>query len=45
MGKSIAIYRPSEISFSQGDASDSVLYLQEGAVKQCCRFRARRSSA
>jgi CRP/FNR family cyclic AMP-dependent transcriptional regulator len=32
-GKTIAIYRPADVIFSQGDASDSVLYIQEGAVK------------
>jgi CRP-like cAMP-binding protein len=30
---SIVAYRPREIVFSQGDASDSVMYLQAGAVK------------
>jgi CRP-like cAMP-binding protein len=29
----VAVYQPGEIVFSQGDASDSVMYLQEGAVK------------
>jgi CRP/FNR family transcriptional regulator, cyclic AMP receptor protein len=32
-GRTIATYQPNEIIFSQGDASDSVMYLQEGAVK------------
>ncbi len=32
-GTSIATYQRNEIIFSQGDASDSVMYLQEGAVK------------
>jgi CRP/FNR family cyclic AMP-dependent transcriptional regulator len=32
-GKTVAIYRPADVIFSQGDASDSVLYIQEGAVK------------
>ncbi len=32
-GKTIAIYQPADVIFSQGDASDSVLYIQEGAVK------------
>ena len=32
-GKTIAIYQPSDVIFSQGDASDSVMYIQEGAVK------------
>jgi CRP-like cAMP-binding protein len=26
-------YQPAEIIFSQGDVSDSVLYIQEGTVK------------
>jgi CRP/FNR family cyclic AMP-dependent transcriptional regulator len=29
----VATYQPGEVIFSQGDASDSVLYLQEGTVK------------
>jgi CRP/FNR family transcriptional regulator, cyclic AMP receptor protein len=32
-GKTILTYQPTDIIFSQGDASDSVLYIQEGAVK------------
>jgi len=32
-GTTSATFQPSDIIFSQGDASDSVLYLQEGAVK------------
>jgi CRP/FNR family transcriptional regulator, cyclic AMP receptor protein len=32
-GKSIVTYQPTEVIFSQGDASDSVLYIQTGAVK------------
>src|ERR1035437_6829186 len=32
-GKTIAIYQPADVIFSQGDASDSVLYIQEGAGK------------
>jgi CRP/FNR family cyclic AMP-dependent transcriptional regulator len=32
-GKHIATYRPREVIFSQGDASDSVMYIQEGTVK------------
>jgi CRP-like cAMP-binding protein len=32
-GTTVAVYRPREVVFSQGDASDSVMYLQEGAVK------------
>jgi CRP/FNR family transcriptional regulator, cyclic AMP receptor protein len=32
-GKTIATYRPAEVIFSQGDASNSAMYLQEGAVK------------
>ena len=32
-GKTIAIYQPTDVIFSQGDASDSVMYIQEGAVK------------
>ncbi len=31
-GTTIGVYQPREIVFSQGDASDSVMYLQEGAV-------------
>jgi CRP/FNR family transcriptional regulator, cyclic AMP receptor protein len=33
VGTTIATYQPNDIIFSQGDASDSVMYLQEGAVK------------
>jgi CRP-like cAMP-binding protein len=32
-GKTIVTYQPTAVIFSQGDASDSVLYIQEGAVK------------
>jgi len=32
-GTRIAVYQAGESIFSQGDASDSVIYLQEGAVK------------
>jgi CRP/FNR family cyclic AMP-dependent transcriptional regulator len=32
-GKTILTYQPADVIFSQGDASDSVLYIQEGAVK------------
>lgn len=32
-GTAVAAYQPREIIFSQGDDSDSVMYLQEGAVK------------
>ena len=32
-GATVAAYQPREIVFLQGDASDSVMYLQEGAVK------------
>jgi CRP-like cAMP-binding protein len=32
-GRTIATYRALEVIFSQDDASDSVMYLQEGAVK------------
>jgi CRP/FNR family transcriptional regulator, cyclic AMP receptor protein len=32
-GKTIMTYRRAEVIFSQGDASDSVLYIQKGAVK------------
>jgi CRP-like cAMP-binding protein len=32
-GTRVVAYQPSEIIFSQGDASDSVRYLQAGAVK------------
>jgi CRP/FNR family transcriptional regulator, cyclic AMP receptor protein len=33
VGKTILSYQPTDVIFSQGDASDSVLYIQEGAVK------------
>jgi CRP-like cAMP-binding protein len=33
VGKAILTYQPTDVIFSQGDASDSVLYIQEGAVK------------
>jgi CRP/FNR family transcriptional regulator, cyclic AMP receptor protein len=32
-GKTILTYQPTDVIFSQGDASDSVLYIQEGDVK------------
>jgi CRP/FNR family cyclic AMP-dependent transcriptional regulator len=32
-GKTIATYRPTDVIFAQGDTSDTVLYIQEGAVK------------
>jgi CRP/FNR family cyclic AMP-dependent transcriptional regulator len=32
-GKTIATYRPTDVIFSQGDPSDTVMYIQEGAVK------------
>jgi CRP/FNR family cyclic AMP-dependent transcriptional regulator len=32
-GTTIVHYRPGEVIFSQGDASDSVFYIQEGTVK------------
>ena len=32
-GKTVATYRAADVIFSQGDPSDSVLYIQEGAVK------------
>jgi len=32
-GTRVTVYRPGEIVFSQGDASGSVMYLQEGTVK------------
>ena len=32
-GTRIAVYQPGDIVFSQGDASDSVMYLQHGTVK------------
>jgi CRP/FNR family transcriptional regulator, cyclic AMP receptor protein len=33
VGKTILTYQPTDVIFSQGDASDGVLYIQEGAVK------------
>jgi len=33
VGATVATYQPREVIFSQGDASDSVLYLQAGVVK------------
>jgi CRP/FNR family transcriptional regulator, cyclic AMP receptor protein len=33
LGRTIVTYRPTEIVFSQGDASDTVLYIQKGTVK------------
>jgi CRP/FNR family cyclic AMP-dependent transcriptional regulator len=32
-GKTIVTYQPADVIFSQGDPSDSVLYIQKGAVK------------
>jgi CRP/FNR family cyclic AMP-dependent transcriptional regulator len=32
-GKTVVTYQATDVIFSQGDASDSVLYIQEGAVK------------
>ena len=32
-GKTIVVYQPTDVIFSQGDASDSVMYIQEGAVR------------
>jgi CRP/FNR family transcriptional regulator, cyclic AMP receptor protein len=32
-GKTIVTYQPTDVIFCQGDASDNVLYIQEGAVK------------
>jgi CRP/FNR family cyclic AMP-dependent transcriptional regulator len=32
-GKTVATYQPDDVIFSQGDASDSVMYIQKGAVK------------
>jgi CRP/FNR family cyclic AMP-dependent transcriptional regulator len=32
-GKTIVTYQPADVIFSQGDASDSVMYIQKGAVK------------
>jgi CRP/FNR family cyclic AMP-dependent transcriptional regulator len=32
-GKTIVPYQPTEVIFCQGDASDSVMYIQEGAVR------------
>jgi CRP/FNR family transcriptional regulator, cyclic AMP receptor protein len=39
-GKRIVSYGPSSVIFSQGDASDSVLYMQKGAVKLSVLSRA-----
>jgi CRP/FNR family transcriptional regulator, cyclic AMP receptor protein len=39
-GRRIVSYRPSSVIFSQGDASDSVLYIQKGAVKLSVLSRA-----
>lgn len=33
VGTRVAVYQPGGTVFSQGDASDSVMYLQEGTVK------------
>jgi CRP/FNR family transcriptional regulator, cyclic AMP receptor protein len=33
VGATVATYRPRDIIFSQGDVAESVMYLQEGAVK------------
>jgi CRP/FNR family cyclic AMP-dependent transcriptional regulator len=33
VGKTIVTYQPSDVIFSQGEASDSILYIQEGTVK------------
>jgi CRP/FNR family transcriptional regulator, cyclic AMP receptor protein len=32
-GKTVASYQPTNVIFSQGDAADSVMYIQKGAVK------------
>jgi CRP-like cAMP-binding protein len=32
-GKTIVTYQPSDVIFSQGEASDSILFIQEGTVK------------
>jgi CRP/FNR family cyclic AMP-dependent transcriptional regulator len=32
-GKRMGTYRPADVIFSQGDASDSIMYIQEGTVK------------
>jgi CRP/FNR family transcriptional regulator, cyclic AMP receptor protein len=32
-GKTIVTFQPSDVIFSQGEASDSILYIQEGSVK------------
>ena len=37
LGKTTTIYRRAEVVFAQGDASDSVLYIQQGAVKLSVR--------
>src|ERR1700674_902089 len=33
VGKTVVTYQRAEVIFSQGDASDSVMYIQKGAVK------------
>jgi CRP/FNR family cyclic AMP-dependent transcriptional regulator len=33
VGNTIVTYQPADVIFSQGDASDSVLYIQKGSVK------------
>jgi CRP/FNR family transcriptional regulator, cyclic AMP receptor protein len=33
VGRTVVTYQPTNVIFSQGDVSDSVLYIQEGAVK------------
>ena len=33
VAKTVVHYRPSDVIFSQGDAADSVLYIQQGSVK------------
>jgi CRP/FNR family transcriptional regulator, cyclic AMP receptor protein len=33
VGKTVATYQATNVIFSQGDAADSVLYIQKGAVK------------
>jgi CRP-like cAMP-binding protein len=33
VGKTIVAYRPTGVIFSQGDAADSIQYIQEGTVK------------
>src|SRR4029434_1872502 len=32
-GNTVTTYQPTTVIFSQGDAADSVLYIQQGAVK------------